>query len=97
MKLGALRQSLEREHALASSAGHRERARAHRLTVYVHRARSALSNAAAELRSLDVEHVAQHPQKRHLGLDIHLPRPSIHTQLDHSGLLGLGADMSVLM
>ena len=38
----------------------------------MHGAGAALRDAAAELGALQVEHVAQHPQQRHLGLDVDL-------------------------
>ena len=39
--------------------------------VEVHGARAALADAAAELRALEVEHVAQHPEQRHVRRDVH--------------------------
>ena len=48
--------------------------------VQLHRAGAALADAAAELRPLQLEDVAQHPQQRHFGRDIHRMRPSVYTQ-----------------
>jgi hypothetical protein len=36
----------------------------------MHRAGAALPDAAAEFRALDVEHIAQDPQQRHVVFDI---------------------------
>jgi hypothetical protein len=61
MQPGALCEALDGDDALAGDLGDRQRARAQRCAVHVHGARAALPDAAAVLRSLDVQLVAQHP------------------------------------
>ena len=49
----------------------RRATRARRRALHVHGARAALPDAAAVLRALEIENVAQHPEQRHVGRDIH--------------------------
>src|SRR6267378_4677042 len=83
VELPALRKAFDRHDALASGCGRRERARAHRLAVHVNGAGAALPDAAAELGTLHVEHVAQQPEQRHLRLDVNLAWPPVDGQSDH--------------
>src|SRR5581483_4358487 len=46
----------------------------------VHGARAALAEAAAEFRSAQVEHVAQHPQQRHVARHINRLRFPVDVQ-----------------
>jgi hypothetical protein len=46
---------------------HRQHAGAHRLAVDMHRAGSALGNAAAEFRTGHAEYVTENPEQRHVG------------------------------
>jgi hypothetical protein len=41
-----------------------------------------LRNAAAVLRALDIQLIAQYPQERHLRLDGYLARPAIDGEAD---------------
>src|ERR671931_1237494 len=70
MQFPALDKPFDPDDAFACRAGNRERARAHRLAIHMHRAGAALRDATAELRTLDIELVPQHPQERHLRLDV---------------------------
>src|SRR6202007_1709279 len=51
---------------------------AHRLSIDMNGAGTALCNATAVLRPRDPQLVAQYPQQRHVGSDIDLPRVSIY-------------------
>src|SRR5580698_2696549 len=53
----------------------------------MHRASAALRNTAAEFCAGQTEHVAQHPEKRRIGLDVDLPGCSVDVDSDHCGLL----------
>ena len=65
---------------------------ARRRAVHVHRARAALADAAAELRSLEIEHVAQHPEQRHIGRDIHRRGFSVDLERERHVLSAPGRD-----
>src|SRR2546425_803756 len=83
VKPAARREALQGLDAFARRRGNGKGARAHRLAVHMHRARPALRDAAAELGALHVELVAQHPEQRHVGLDVDLARTPVDGQLDH--------------
>src|SRR5262249_57985063 len=55
---------------LMSDGAHRQRARAHRRTVDVHRASTALGNPAAIFRAHQTERIPQHPEQGRVGIDI---------------------------
>src|SRR5579864_3371321 len=55
---------------------------ADRLTLYDHRARSALPQAATELRPAQLQIVAQHIQQRSRRVHIHGVRPAVDFQID---------------
>src|SRR5690348_16487390 len=46
----------------------------------VNRARAALSDAAAKLRSGQLERIAQHPEQRRVGIDVDRVRPAVHIE-----------------
>src|SRR5882724_3780289 len=84
VQLAALREPFDGQHLLAGGGGHRHRARAHRLAVQVNGAGAALGDAAAEFGALHVEHVAQHPQQGHFGLDVDVVLLAVDGEFDHS-------------
>jgi hypothetical protein len=57
-----------------------------RLTIDMYRARTALSNAAAELRACHAEVIADHPQQWSLRVGINGVRRSIHVQIERHPL-----------
>src|SRR4029450_1058193 len=66
---------------LAPDGRHRHRARAHGGAVDDHRARAALSESAAEARTVQVEIVAQHVEQRRPRIDVHGVRLAVHPQV----------------
>ena len=58
----------------------------------VHGARAALAEAAAELRAAQVEHVAQHPEQRHIGRNINRHRLSVDVERERHGDASSQAD-----
>ena len=76
--------------AAAGSVAELHRARAHRRIVEQHRARSALAEAAAELRGVQAEVVAERVEKRHLrvpGVDRTLDAVDMELDGRHGGPL----------
>src|SRR5580700_9967144 len=71
--------------AIKSADWHR--AGAHGGSVDMHRASAALRNTTAEFCAGQTERVAQHPEKRRIGLDVDLPGCSVDVDRDHCGLL----------
>src|SRR5437879_2803224 len=67
----ARRQPFDRGHALPGRRRDRHHAGAHRGAVEMHGAGAALGDAASELRAGEAEVVAQHPQERRVGRDVH--------------------------
>jgi hypothetical protein len=63
------------------------RAGPHGGSVDMHRASATLRDTAAEFRAGQTDHVAQHPEKRRIGLDVDLPGCSVDVDGDHCGLL----------
>src|SRR2546421_167489 len=59
------------------------------IAVQVHGAGPALRDAAAELRALHVEHVAQNPQEGHLRLDVDVVLPAVDGEFDHGISFGM--------
>src|SRR6266850_4139226 len=55
----------------------RRYARAHRHAVDVNGAGAAQGDAAAELRTRDAEHIAQHPQERSVSIDVYCLRGAV--------------------
>src|SRR5215471_21701126 len=49
----------------------------------MHGAGAALGDAAAVFGAGQSDRVAQHPQQRRVGIDIHLVRLSIHVEISH--------------
>ena len=76
------RQPLDRRDHGARRGRHGQYAGAHRRAVEVHGARTALRHAAAELRALQTDDVAQHPQQRHVRLDVHRTRLAVDREAD---------------
>src|SRR6266404_7004265 len=76
-------QALDGRDLLAGGLGHRRLARAHGLTVEVHRARPALRDAAAELRAGQLEPLADHPQERRARIDVNRLRLPVDQQYRH--------------
>src|ERR1700692_886481 len=64
-----------------------QRAGPHGGSVDMHRASAALRDTAAEFCAGQTDHVAQHPEKRRIGLDVDLPRCSVDVDGDHFGFL----------
>src|SRR5689334_19956670 len=81
------RQPLDGDDLLADDFRDRRRARALSLAIDVHRAGSAQADAAAVLRPGKIELSPQHPEQRHLRLDVDAAGATIYVQLDHSRLL----------
>src|SRR6185436_17452624 len=65
----AARDCLDGDDFLAGGVARGHRARPHRLTVDVHRARPALRTPASVFGAGQIELVAQDPQYRHVGID----------------------------
>ena len=59
---------------------HRRLAGANRAAAHVHGARAALSDAATELRALQIQHIANDPQQGHVGGHIDRGRFSVDVQ-----------------
>src|SRR5882672_732674 len=74
---GGRRNTLYRSDLLTHRLRHWRHARAHRLTVKVNGARTALRDAAAELGSGEVQGVAQDPKDGRLGRDVELALPAV--------------------
>src|SRR4051812_42222842 len=77
------RQPLDGGQRAPGGAAHRRHARADRLTVEVDRAGAAQRLAAAVLGADKAQHVAQHPEDRHLGVDVEVVIPAVDAQVDH--------------
>ena len=76
----------ERGDLAAYERGHRRDAGAHRVTVDLHRAGAALTEAAAEARIVELELIAQGVEQRHVGIvDLDRARRAIdgECELDH--------------
>jgi hypothetical protein len=74
----------------------RHRTGSHRGAVNMHRASAALRDTAAEFCASQADHVAQHPEKRRIRLDVDLPGRSVDCDRDHCGspaLSGLAAGL----
>src|SRR6195256_3064563 len=77
------RQTLDGGHAPRADRVHRRDARADWLPIQVHGARTAQGHAAAELGAGQAQRVAQHPQQRHVGIDIDFGVLAVDAELDH--------------
>jgi hypothetical protein len=53
----------------------------------MHRARTALGNAAAKLGASHAQLVAKYPQQGHLGLDVYLMAFTVDVQFQHACIL----------
>ena len=80
---GVSRQTLDRVNPFTGGSGHRKDARALRDAVDMHRAASALADAASKLRSRQAEQVAHHPQKRHFVGHVQLVLDPIDADRNH--------------
>src|SRR5436853_4923753 len=81
------REAFDRHHARAFHAADRGGAGAHRLAIDVHGARAAERRAAAELRSGELQLIADHPQQRRAGLRFRRDRLAVEIECDHRLLL----------
>src|SRR5712664_249718 len=82
MRLGRRAEALDGGHLLARHGRERHHAGAHRLAVEVDRAGPALRQAAAEVRIVHAEIVAQRVQQRHLGLGVHLHALAVDREVE---------------
>src|ERR1700722_19994089 len=71
--------------AIESADWHR--AGPHGDSVDMHCASTALRDTAAEFCARQTDHVAQHPEKRRIGLDVDLPGCAVDIDVDHCGPL----------
>ncbi len=69
----------------AIESADRHRTGAHGGAVDMHRASAALCDTASEFCTRQTDHVAQHPEKRRIGLYVDLPRYSVDVNRDHRG------------
>src|SRR3954467_7524889 len=81
------RQALDRRHARALDDCERRGARAHRLAIDMHGARAAERGTTAELRSGELQLIADHPEKRCAVLRFRGDRLAIELERDHRVLL----------
>ena len=73
-------QPFERRDRRVGGGRHRRLAGANRAAAHVHGAGAALSDAAAELRALQIQHIANDPQQGHVGGHIDRRRLSVDVQ-----------------
>src|ERR1700683_2889160 len=67
---GSSRQPLDRRYVTLANGAHKQLAGARGLTVKVHRAGAAGSDAAAEFGAHEAKRVSQHPQERCVGIHV---------------------------
>src|SRR6266704_2746372 len=79
-----LGKAFDRGDALAGDRRHGQHAGARRNAVQVHGAGAALRDAAPELGAGESERVAQHPQQRGVGRDVHGGALAVHGETDGS-------------
>src|SRR3984893_6613917 len=77
------RQTLDGGYALRADGIHARDARADWLPIQVHGARTAQGHTAAELGAGQAQRVAQHPQQRRVGIDIHCGVLAVDAEPDH--------------
>src|SRR6185295_12309292 len=74
----------QRHHLAVAHRRHRRDAGAHRLSVHVHGAGAALREAAAEMRIVEPEIVAQRVEQRHVGIGVDRLNLAVHVEIDSS-------------
>src|SRR5262249_26009736 len=79
----SLGEPLDGRDLLALGGAHRQRARAHGLTVDMHRASTALGYSAPVLGAGQADVLANHPEQRCVRVDIDVVRLSIDGQTSH--------------
>jgi hypothetical protein len=70
---------------LSADAGDRRDAGTRRFTVNVYRTRPAQRHSAPEFRARHIQGIAQHPEQRHVGADVHRLRFSVQSKSDGHG------------
>src|SRR5205823_12863261 len=88
--LGGGAEALDGGDRLALDRADGQHAGANRLAVEVNGAGAALGHAAAELGAGHAEHVAQHPEQRHLGWSVDLVIDAVDYESDHRWASGAG-------
>src|SRR5437879_5673856 len=78
-----LADGFDRRDRFVANRAHRKHARANRLPVEMNSARTALCNAATELRPGQAYDVAQHPQERHVRGNVRGMRLAVYLQGNH--------------
>src|SRR6185437_1814379 len=84
--LAVRRKPFDSSDAPVCGARGRRHTRSYGLTIQMNRASAALTDAAAVFRSMEVEYIPKHPEKRGLRGDIGGSRPPIHGELDRHNL-----------
>ena len=77
------REAFDRRDIRPLDAAYREQTRPDRLAVQKDRARSALADTTPELRSRELQRLAQDPKQRIAPRDVHLPSLSVEGELRH--------------
>src|SRR5208282_5643497 len=90
------REPFDRGDLCAIECADRHRTGTHRAAVDMHGAGATLRDTAAEFRASQTDHVAQHPEKRRIGLDIYLSGCFVDFDRDHLALLRVACRLDPL-